>query len=199
MKYKIGVFGSNVIESEVAVQVAQELGAELAQRNVIVITGGCSGMPYTVAVAAKQKGAEVWGFSPALNEDEQRRAYPRDDIRIYDKLFYVPQDYGRLFFLFEKLPPMRDWSARLKYRNVISTIAADAGIVVSGGWGTLNEFTNLLYEGKPVGVLTGTGGLADELPEWFPRLRKKSESRVVFGSRPNEIVSLLIEELEAGA
>jgi hypothetical protein len=154
-------------------------------------------MPYTVALAAKQKGGEVWGFSPALNKDEQERAYPRDDIGVYDKLFYVPQDYARLFFLSEGLPPMRDWSARLKYRNVISTIAADAGIIVSGGWGTLNEFTNLLYEGKPIGVLIGTGGLADELPGWFPRLRKKSESRVVFGSKPNEIVSLLVKELEA--
>src|SRR5436309_2532766 len=125
MKYKIGIFGSNVAESEQAVKLAQELGIALAKRDVIVITGACSGMPYAVAHAAKQKGAEVWGFSPELSEEEQRRAYPRDDIAIYNKLFYVPQNYHQLFFLDENLQPFQDLGARLKYRNVISTIHAN--------------------------------------------------------------------------
>lgn len=73
---------------------------------------------------------------------------------------------------------LRSWSARLKYRNVVSTIHADAGSIISGGWGSLNEFTNLLYDGKPIGILAGTGGVADELPEWFPRQRKKSDCGV---------------------
>jgi len=54
MKYKIGIYGSNVVESEAAVQLAQKLGIALAQSGVIVVTGGCSGMPYAVAHAAKQ-------------------------------------------------------------------------------------------------------------------------------------------------
>jgi predicted Rossmann-fold nucleotide-binding protein len=195
MTYKIGVYGSNVAEGEEAVQLAQALGKELARNNVVVITGACSGMPYAVASAAKQQGAEIWGFSPELGEAEQRNAYPHDDITIYAKLFYVPQQYEELFFLDKRLPPPRSWSARLKYRNVISTIHADAGIIIAGGWGSLNEFTNLLYDGKPIGVLTGTGGLADELPQWFPKLRKKSESRVYFSTSPAKIVALLLNEL----
>jgi len=35
-------------------------------------------------------------------------------------------------------------------------------MIISGGWGGLNEFTNLLYDGKPIGVLIGTGGVADD-------------------------------------
>ncbi len=196
MKYKIGVFGSNVTESEKAVEIARNLGTELAQSNSIVITGACSGMPYAVAAAAKEKGAEIWGFSPALNEEEQKKVYPHDDITVYDRLFYVPQNSTQLFFLPEDTPLSATTNARLKYRNVISTINADAGIIISGGWGSLNEFTNLLYEGKPVGVLTGTGGLADELPNWFPRLRKKSESKVFFKGNPHELISLILEELK---
>lgn len=197
MKYKIGVYGSNVTEGEESVQLAQALGAELARNHVIVITGACSGMPYAVASAAKRQGAEVWGFSPELGEAAQKNAYPQDDITIYSKLFYVPQECEALFFLDRRLPPSRSWSARLKYRNVVSTIHADAGIIISGGWGSLNEFTNLLYDGKPIGVLTGTGGLADELPQWFPKLRKKSESRVCFSPSPAEVVALLLKELAA--
>jgi predicted Rossmann-fold nucleotide-binding protein len=196
VKYKIGVFGSNVAEHPEAVAFAKTLGAELAQRNVIIITGACSGMPYIVASESGKDGAEVWGFSPELNEEGQKKAYPHDDITIYSKLFYVPQNYRQLFFLPVNFPDEQSENARLKYRNVISTVNADAGIIISGSRGSLNEFTNLLYEGKPIGVLTGTGGLADELPNWFPRLRKKSESKVFFNDSPHELVSLLLAELE---
>jgi len=195
MKYKIGIYGSNIAESEEAVQAARELGSTLAQRDIIVVTGGCSGMPYVVAQAAKQQGAEVWGFTSEYNEEAQKKAFPLDDIATYDKLFYVPHQYDHFFYLEHKLPSSRDWSARLKYRNVVSTIHVDAGIIVSGGWGTMNEFTNLLYDGKPVGVLLGTGGLADELPGWFPRLRKKSESIVHFHRSPTDLVTALLQEL----
>jgi hypothetical protein len=58
VKYKIGVYGSNITEGEEAIQLAQALGAELARHKVIVITGACSGMPYAVASAAKRQGQE---------------------------------------------------------------------------------------------------------------------------------------------
>jgi len=59
----------------------------------------------------------------------------------------------------------------------------------------MNEFTNLLYDGKAIGVLTGTGGLADELPDWYLRLRKKSESLVYFRSSPMDLVISLLQTL----
>jgi predicted Rossmann-fold nucleotide-binding protein len=195
MIWKIGVYGSNVLENEAAVRLAQELGLVLAQNDVMVVTGGCSGMPYVVAQAAKRAGATVWGFTPEYNEEEQKQAYPLDDMTIYDKLFYVPAQYHQIFFLDRPLSTSRDHSARLKYRNVVSTIHADAGIIISGGWGSLNEFTNLIYDGKPAGVLLGTGGLADELPEWYPRLRKKSGSAVHFSTSPDSLVANLLREL----
>ena len=195
MKYQIGIYGSSIAESEEAVRLAQELGATLAQRNLIVVTGGGSGIPYVVAQAAKHQGAEVWGFTSEYDEEEQKKAYPLDDITTYDKLFYVPHQYDQLFYLDHKLPSSRDWSARLKYRNVVSTMQVDAGIIISGGWGTMNEFTNLLYDGKPVGVLLGTGGLADELQDWFPRLRKKSASVIHFHRAPSDLVTALLQEL----
>src|ERR1700676_2266071 len=95
--HKIGVFGSNMVESEEAVRLGQQLGKILAQHQCIVITGACSGMPYIVAEAAHQSGAEIWGFSPARNPDEQHSAYPHDDITLYQRLVYIPQGYDRLF------------------------------------------------------------------------------------------------------
>lgn len=194
MSYKIGIYGSNVNEGAIAEARGKELGQVLAKYHCTVITGACSGMPYVVAHAAAQQGAEVWGFTPELDAAAQQAAYPDDDITIYKRLIYVPQNYRELFVT----PPAseaRDWASRLKYRNVISTINCDAGIIISGGWGTLNEFTNLIYDGKPIGVLTGTGGLADELPDWYPKLRKKSSTTVVFGTHPETLVTQLLTQL----
>ena len=191
MTYKIGVYGSNVSEGPHAVALGRALGRALAQQHCIVITGACSGMPYVVAHEAAQRGVEVWGFTPELSFEGQQAAYPDDDIRIYTRLIYVPQNYKELFVT----PPTsaaRDWAGRLKYRNAISTINTDAGIIISGGWGTLNEFTNLIYDGKPIGILTGTGGLADELPTWYPKLRKKSESVVLFDNTSETLVAKII-------
>lgn len=195
MTYRIGVYGSNVSEGVEAEENGKALGRALAARGCAVITGACSGMPYVVAHEAARCGAEVWGFTPELTFDAQRRAYPHDDLRIYAQLVYVPANYRELFMT----PPAseaRDWGGRLKYRNVISTVNADAGIIISGGWGTLNEFTNLIYDGKPIGVLTGTGGLADELPDWYPRLRKKTEADVYFEPDPEQLVARLIAALD---
>lgn len=194
-RYKIGVYGSGVTEDSKAIQLACNLGSILAQNNVIVVTGGCSGMPYIVAQAAKRQGAEVWGFTPTRNASEQQQTYPTDDITIYDRLIFIPPDYDRSFFLEHSFSPGRDRSTRLKYRNFLSTTHVDAGIILAGGWGTMNEFTNLLYDGKSVGVLLGTGGLADTLPEWYPTLRKKSESIVHFCGSPTDLVANLLSEL----
>ena len=191
MTYKIGVYGSNINEGETASALGTRLGAALARRDCTAITGGCSGMPYVVAQAAARAGAQVWGFTPELDQEGQQTAYPDDDITIYQRLIYVPQNYREQFGT-PLLSGERDHSARLKYRNVISTIHADAGIIISGSWGTLNEFTNLIYDGKPIGVLTGSGGLADELSDFYPRLRKRSASVVVFENDPEQLVNRLL-------
>ncbi len=195
MSWKIGVYGSNINEGAAASSLGEALGEALAERGCLVITGACSGMPYVVAHAAARHGAKVWGFTPELDEAGQKRAYPSDDITIYERLVYVPQHYRDLFGV-SSLSRERDHAARLKYRNVISTVNCDAGIIISGSWGTLNEFTSLIYDGKPIGVLTGTGGLADELSDFYPRLRKRSNSAVHFESDPRRLVDRLLNELE---
>jgi predicted Rossmann-fold nucleotide-binding protein len=55
MKYKIGVFGSAAGELDKVIPKAKELGRELAAYNqkVIVVTGGCSGLPYPQKLLSK--------------------------------------------------------------------------------------------------------------------------------------------------
>ena len=155
MRYKIGAFGSADGDLESILDKAHELGTALGEQNVIVITGASTGLPNEVALYAKKAGAEVWGFSPGVNLKRQKELLPAADTTIFDRLIFIPKDYE-----FTK-----NKQVSLKYRNVTSTASCDAGIIISGRWGSLNEFTNLYDMGKIIGVLIGTGGVADELEE----------------------------------
>ena len=189
-KFKIGVFGSNAKELDATViDKAKQIGKELARYNIIVITGASSGVPYLVAYEAAKRGIEVWGYSPVNVIENQKRFAPNDDISIYKKIVFVPKN-----FLFSS-----NLEVSKKYRNVISTANCDTGIIVSGRWGTLNEFTNLYDMGKIIGVLTGTGGIADQLQVLTQKIHKRSKAKVLFNNSPKELVEKVIKELKTRA
>jgi len=190
MKYKIGVFGSAAADQPaVAVEAATEIGRVLGEyaHKVIIITGGSGGLPYFAAAEAAKAGTEIWGFSPVSNKAEQQDFAPSSNMDIYTKLQFTPED-----------TPFRNaLQARMKYRNVLSTFNCDAGIIISGQWGSLNEFTNLIDMGKTVGVLTGTGGIADELPALTQKISKPNQGKVIFDSDPKTLVEKLLASLES--
>ncbi len=185
MKFKIGIYGSSAGELDVATSKAKELGRLLGEykEEIIVITGACSGIPYVVAYAAAKHGVEIWGYSPKLDIDGQKQFTPHDDVSIYTKLIYVPHDFSYA----------NDDLVSKKYRNVVSTANADCGIIISGRWGSLNEFTNLIDFGKTVGVLTGTGGIADELEVLSKKISKKGQGKVIFESDPSRLLEQIMK------
>jgi hypothetical protein len=190
-KIKIGVFGSGNSSkpAEESKEAARQVGAALGRRTgqVIVVTGGCSNLPYIAAREAAAAGAAVWGYSPVCNMQEQKVYTPDDDLAIYEKLEFVSLD----------LPFAKNRRICMKYRNVLSTAACDAGIIMSGQWGSLNEFTNLVDMQKVVGVLTGTGGVADELPALCKKIVKEGQGPVVFDSDPERLVEKILRQLQA--
>jgi hypothetical protein len=119
--------------------------------------------------------------------EEQLEFTPDDDLSIYSTLHFVPRT-----FLFNA-----DLLVSKKYRNVISTAHCDAGIIIAGAWGTLNEATNLIDYGKVVGVLTGSGGIADELKGLAGGVKLAAGSAMVFNSSPAGIVEDVLAALNA--
>ncbi len=186
MKYKIGAFGSADGDIQEIFSKAHQVGEALGKKKVIVITGASTGLPNEIAVVAKQNGAELWGFSPGVNEEKQKELLPGADLTIYDKLVYIPQNYE---FIDEK-------QVSLKYRNVSSTASCDAGIIISGRWGSMNEFTNLYDMGKVIGILTESGGIADELESLMKKISKPTKAKVIFNSSPKQLVDEVINELD---
>jgi len=180
MKYKIGVLGSAEYPEQNFVEKAEELGRELISRKdeIIVCTGACSGLPYAVASVAAKGGVEVWGFSPAADFAGQKKEMPNEDLSIFRKFFYLPKDF----------PFINDINISRKYRNIILTASVEAGIIVGGRFGTLNEFTNLYDMGKIIGVYEGTGGVADEIAYLIKKINKKTQAQIVFEHSPKKLL-----------
>lgn len=189
MKYKIGIFGSADDFDQSLIGKAKEIGKLLGQAGTIVINGATSGFPYIASLEAFRNGVEIWGYSYELNAESMKKRMPDHDLSIYSKLVYVPASF----------PFASDIQVSKKYRNVISTANCDAGIIISGRWGTLNEFTNLYDMGKVIGVLTGTGGIADELPKLSQKISKKSKAKILFNDSPAELVKGVLHELSTKA
>ncbi len=188
MKYKIGIFGSATKEPDEICRKAADLGKEICKKGdaIIIITGACDGLPYQVASIVARSGVEVWGYSPAKDLEGQKKFTPDNDLSIYKKLIYTPESF--------------EFSSNIdvskKYRNVASIANCDAGIIVGGRWGTMNEFTNLHDFGKVIGVLLGSGGIADELKTLYPKINKETKAKVIFNDNPEYLLKEVIGALK---
>lgn len=187
-KFKIGIYGSAAGDMAAAIPKAEELGAVLKDYSdrFILVTGACPGLPSAVIRAAASSGIEIWGFSSSCDRESQLLDYADDDLSMYSKIIYVPKDF----------PYIDNKFICRKYRNVSSTAVADAGIFISGRWGTLNEFTNVIDFQRPAAVLTGTGGIADELPALNRKIHKEGQGPLIFDDDPAGLVRKLLEALD---
>lgn len=195
MKFKIGIFGGNIKSNDEMVEKVRRLAERLSHYDIILITGACSGIPYIVAKYIANKGKDVWGFSSEINEKNQVAVH-KHEVDIYNKIFYIPMNYRDLFFKEKNKSARDDFSARLRFRTILSTIHCDGAIIIGGRWGTMNEFTNMLYyKNKIVGVLTETGGINDELPYLIKKIENKNKTTVIFNNSPEELVDTILSSL----
>lgn len=188
MKYKIGIFGSAENNEKNVIKKAQELGHELGKYkdSIILINGAADGLSYEISKTGYEYGLEIWGYSPVTHFKLQKKISPQQNYRIYKKLVYIPSTY----IFKDSLQVCR------KYRNVTSTATCDAGIIISGRWGTMNEFSNLYDMGKIIGVLTGTDGITDEVDRLNKKFRKKSKAQLIFDNSPRKLLVKLFNLLK---
>ncbi len=175
MKWKIGVMGSSLDEPNAA-EKAKIIGKAIAKNNCILITGGSDGVPYEAVNAAKENNGFTVGISPAMNLEEHKKKYK-----------YPAENFDVLIFTgFER-----------KGRNIINIRSCDAVIFISGGTGTLNEFTISYDEGKICGVLEDSGGVSDIIREVEEIVRgRKKSGKIVYNSDPEKLVKTVIERLK---
>lgn len=175
-RYSICVSGAAAGETVInAHQAADDLGRHIAEAGHVLITGATVGLPYFAAQGATRAGGMSVGFSPAVSFREHVRKYrlPHDsfDFINYTGLHYV----GRDMYLVQ---------------------SADAVITVGGRFGSLHEFTSALEAHKPCGVLLGSGGTADLIPELMKVLDAPDDDLVLFDEDPEKLVKRVIEVLD---
>ncbi len=65
-------------------------------------------------------------------------------------------------------------------------------LIGCGRIGTLNEFTIAFEDDKPIGVLTGAGGTADEIKDILNKSHR-GMGKVVFDSNPKILIEKVLE------
>jgi len=118
--------------------VAEDIGARLASRGAVVVTGGLGGVMEAASRGAARAGGSAVGLLPGL---DRAAANPWLTVAL-------PTGLGEL-------------------RNGLVVRAADAVIAVGGAYGTLSEIALALKAGRPVvgvgswpieGVVAAAGG-----------------------------------------
>lgn len=149
---------------------AELLAQVIAAKDVVLLTGATTGIIYVVGKTAHEAGGFHIGISPGSNEREHVELY-KLPLDACDTLIYT--GFG------------------LKGRNVVLVRSCDIVLFVAGAMGSLNEFTIAHDEGKIIGCLTGTGGVADESEYLLQRFGKRGIAARVF---QNEDPEKLIED-----
>jgi uncharacterized protein (TIGR00725 family) len=170
----IGVMGSasgGVMRNAAAIEASREIGREIARRNCILINGACPGLPDEAARGANELGGHCIGISPAISIVSHLEQY-KSPIEQYDQFIFTGMG--------------------LMMRDIINVRSGNGVIILPGGTGTLNEFTVAYDEGKPIGILTGYGGVADHIPEILEFCKREKTDKMVFGSDPVKLVQDLL-------
>ena len=180
MLIKIGVMGSaNDALPDGVIDALREKGEGLgravaAVEDAALLTGATTGLVYVVGKTAHEAGALHIGVSPASDEREHTSRYelPLDAC---DLIIYT--GFG------------------LKGRNVVLVRSCDIVLFIAGSMGALNEFTIAHDEGKIIGCLTGTGGVADEAEALLQTFPKNTGACVLHGDDPARLLSACLEAL----
>jgi uncharacterized protein (TIGR00725 family) len=172
MKPKIGVMGSCAPSSPAEVEAkARRLGAAIAGLGCVLVTGACPGLPYEAVLGAKSNGGTVVGISPGLSLAEHTSKYT-SPYEGFDVIIYT--------------------GSGLMGREVENIRSSDIVIIAGGRSGTLGEFAIAYDEGKLIGVLTGTGGIADHIELLARICEKDTGGHIIYGAEPEELLDELL-------
>jgi hypothetical protein len=132
---------------------AATLGAGLAERNIgLVFGGGHVGLMGRTADAVMQSGGNVRGIIPRFLEEREVAHYGITELHVVETMH-------------ERKMLLTDW--------------ADAFVILPGGFGTLDEFLEILtwkhlgHHRKSI-ILLNTNGFWDQLLGFFERIASES-------------------------
>jgi uncharacterized protein (TIGR00725 family) len=176
LRYSICVSGAAAGDTvKKSASLAERVGEAIGKTGHILTTGATVGLPYFAARGATNVGGMSVGYSPAVSLREHLRKYrlPSD---CFDFINFTGMNYvGRDLYLVQ---------------------SSDAVITIGGRFGSLHEFTSALEDHKPCGVLLGSGGTADQIPELLKVLNPPDGHVIIFDDDPERLVAKIIKVVD---
>jgi len=167
MKLIIAVIGSENAVSEDSLDIAKEIGSDIARNDCILVCGGRGGIMEAACMGAKAAGGLTVGILPSLDKKEANKFV---DIPLPTGLGYA--------------------------RNSLVVSCADAVIAVKGRAGTLSEIGMSLCNNRPVVVVNGSGGVSDFLKSGRDKLEFGDMIHVADSGTAVDKVLDIIKKLE---
>ena len=149
---------------------AKELGKEIALQGAVLVTGATTGFPFWAAMGAKEEGGVSIGFSPAASEKEHVKVY-KLPLDYMDLIIYTGFGYSG--------------------RDILLTRSSDAVIFGPGRIGTIHEFTVAFEDYKPIGILKGPWDMSEEL-ENIIRKSHRPNDKIIFGNDIKKLVTDIV-------
>lgn len=179
MRYQICVSGAAAGATVTgAHKHAFEVGKEIALAGKTLLTGATVGLPHYAAMGfvsvPDSKGVSV-GFSPASSYREHVSTY-RLPTKEFDYINFTGMEYVG--------------------RDVHLVRSSDAVITVGGRMGSLHELATALESRKVCGVLIGTGGLADYVPELIRNVEAPGGKDIIFETDAKRLVKKVVDALD---
>lgn len=174
---KLGIMGSASDVGDAGKTLSDKavaLGRAVAAHKAVLLTGGTTGLVYVAGKAALDSGVIHVGISPASNEHEHVHKYK------------LPLDACTLLVF---------TGFGLKGRNVVLVRSCDIVLFINGEMGTLNEFTIAHDEGKVIGCLAGTSGVADESDYLVKHFSKPTGAQVFRHHDSSNLIEICIQAL----
>lgn len=174
--YQICVSGAAKGDSvEEGRELARAAGAAIAKSGHTLLTGATVGLPNQASEAYKVAGGHMSvGISPASSKIEHVMKY-RLPTEAYDTILYTGLHYVG--------------------RDSLLIASADAVVSIGGRLGTLHEFTIAMEMDTPIGILTGAGGISNELDDILRAAGNENSKNAFFCDDPEKLVQLLVNEL----
>ena len=179
MKYQICVSGAASGDTvQASHQLAYDLGKAIAKSGKTLTTGATIGLPWFAAQGAfsvKDRAGVSVGFSPASSFREHVTVYKLPTVE-FDYINFTGMAYVG--------------------RNVHLVRSSDAVITVGGRMGSLHEFVTAIESRKVVGVLLGSGGLADFIPKLIENIEAPDANDIIYDTDPARLVDKVIKALD---
>jgi uncharacterized protein (TIGR00725 family) len=176
-KYQFCVSGAAKGESvEAGKLLSRSAGAAIAKAGHSLMTGATTGLPNEAAIGYKAAGGQMsLGISPAATKVEHVLKY-RLPTEAYDAILYSGLHYSG--------------------RDALLINSADAVVSIGGRLGTLHEFTVAMETHTPLGLLTGAGGIGDQIEGLLKLLPNADPDLVVSDTDPVKLIEKLTQMLD---